>query len=348
MFALPASSEVQSVAKIADVLAFAVKGKVTALPSVATGAQLLELKTKAPKPDAVLLHAGGRLSTDAKGATSVILDTTGTARMGEETEVQVPDEKEKGHSLELLKGKLFLNIRSDELAKQQKSEFRLKTPAALLAVKGTRFFAISKAGTETVGVHEGSVLVMDAAGKTLASLSVGQVVPITAGKSSAPRAMSAEEEASAVEYSLAAVVRTPLSLVVEHSIPGATVQPDKPSAQVFHNRQLVTMSAPTYAAFKGQSGFLVWPARAHNPKMGDPKFISSGSLTYAWSYAVSQADWVRQSHDLNSPYYLKGMEAEGPVGMLNLISGLEMQKAGSQWVPSWLFNSSCVAKTSAP
>ena len=63
--------------------------------------------------------------------------------MGADSEVRVPAATGKERSLEMLKGRLFLNISADDLKQRAAGEFRLKTPAALLAVKGTKFFAIT-------------------------------------------------------------------------------------------------------------------------------------------------------------------------------------------------------------
>ena len=163
----------QEVARVTSAVTFSSKGTVSSgatKPTTETlsGSTASTVKAAVTQPAALdPVQPGGKLSTGADGATSLILGTTGTARMGADTEIQIPDDKTKEHSLEMLKGKLYLNISAEELAKRKAGEFRLKTPTALLAVKGTKFFAISDNGTDTIGVHEGSVVVYEPVSKTI-------------------------------------------------------------------------------------------------------------------------------------------------------------------------------------
>ncbi|MDF1815471.1 MAG: FecR domain-containing protein [Verrucomicrobiales bacterium] len=61
------------------------------------------------------------------------------------------------YELELLKGKLFLNIDSVKLREERKN-FILKAPTAVLAVKGTTFFAdLGEDGFLSAGVIEGEI-----------------------------------------------------------------------------------------------------------------------------------------------------------------------------------------------
>jgi FecR-like protein len=149
---------------------------------------------------AAMAQAGGRISTGTDGATSLILGGTGTGRMGADSEVSVPDAAEKGSSLEMLKGRLFLNISADELKQRAAGEFRLKTPAALLAVKGTKFFAIIQEGADIVGVHEGEVMVSTADRKISLTLHAGEAAVIKGGQISPLRVLTDGEKAYASEY----------------------------------------------------------------------------------------------------------------------------------------------------
>ncbi len=198
----PVASVVQAqevAARVAQLMVYATEGTVKSGESTTTAA----------KTAPVMTEAGGTLSTGADASTSLALGSLGAARMQKETEVKVPAETEAGHSLELLKGKLFMNIDAAELKKDGPQEFKLKTPTALLAVKGTRFFATAKDDQERVGVHEGKVVVQDAAGQATVELTDGMVVDITAGKPGSARAMTSDEKAESTEYDLASLTRQP-------------------------------------------------------------------------------------------------------------------------------------------
>ncbi len=170
---------------------------------------------------AAMAQAGGKISTGADGATSLILGGTGTGRMGAESEVRVPDAAERGSSLEMLKGRLFLNISADELKQRAAGEFRLKTPAALLAVKGTKFFAITQEGVDIVGVHEGEVVVSTADQKTVLTLHAGEAAVIKGGQISPLRGFTEEEKAYSSEYP-----PTLTQMKVEVIAPGQKPPPD--------------------------------------------------------------------------------------------------------------------------
>lgn len=104
------------------------------------------------------LLAGQTMRTKT-GASVDLYSTTGAiVRVQGETELRIPDEKDvpATSSLHLLKGSLFLNIDAKRLQTDRK-EFRLKTPTALLAVKGTQFFVEVKPDETISGVYEGEV-----------------------------------------------------------------------------------------------------------------------------------------------------------------------------------------------
>ncbi len=104
------------------------------------------------------LLAGQSIRTKT-GASVDLYSTTGTiVQVQAETELHIPEEKgvPATSSLHLLKGRLFLNVDSKRLQADRK-EFRLKTPTALLAVKGTQFFVEVKPDETISGVYEGMV-----------------------------------------------------------------------------------------------------------------------------------------------------------------------------------------------
>ncbi len=111
-----------------------------------------------------------------------------------ETRIKVPGPApdEPKMSLELLKGNLFLNVDGEELKKERR-EFRLKTPTAILAVKGTKFFANAKEGRVVAGVSEGEISATLEKGETL-KVEAGYAVEIVEGKASI-RPLKKEEKA---------------------------------------------------------------------------------------------------------------------------------------------------------
>lgn len=218
------SAHAQTVVHVTQALPFSGKGAVSSLGPgevvAATSAGTSSEASVIPAGTLKVAAEGGRIATGAGSASSLFLGSAGTARMGENAVVQVPEAAEKGHSLELLKGRLFMNINGEELKKKEQQEFRLKTPAALLAVKGTRFFTISQDGGDIVGVHEGRVTVMEpASGKSL-DLEAGKAVEVGAGVLGEAREMTEEEKAYAPEYAAADLVRTPLPVAIKSPVPG--------------------------------------------------------------------------------------------------------------------------------
>lgn len=144
-------------------------------------------------PVAATQESGSTLATGAGSSAFISIPSTGTFRMGAETQVRLPQADEKVHTLELLKGRLFINISAEEIKKRGTAEFRLKTPAALLAVKGTRFFAITKGGTDTVGVHQGSVEVHEPVSKQTLVINAGSAVDVIVGRLGKERPLTTEE-----------------------------------------------------------------------------------------------------------------------------------------------------------
>lgn len=209
----------QTVAGVSQVLPFAATGTVTSgVMTVKIGETPITTSPgSTPIPTSTLsaATAGGKISTGADGAASLALGAgaeAGTARLGADSEVKVPETGEKNHSLEMLKGRLFLNISSEHLKQRGNSEFRLKTPAALLAVKGTKFFSSTKDGKDTIGVHEGSVEVLEPMTGQRITLIAGQAADVSPGILSARREMTDEERETHKTYDLADLSSTSLAL----------------------------------------------------------------------------------------------------------------------------------------
>jgi hypothetical protein len=148
-------------------------------------------------------RAGSVVETGPDSQATLAIPGAGTLLMGADTQVRLPKPGDKSQSLELLRGKLFMNISAEEVKKQGNASFRLKTPAALLAVKGTKFFAVSERNVETAGVHEGSVGVLLTRSRQMLDLPAGQAV--TASKSGViqPRLLTEEEKDYRLHYELA-------------------------------------------------------------------------------------------------------------------------------------------------
>ncbi len=232
-------AQAQTIVQVSQVLPFANSGAVSSLAKgvaniSAPSSTSLTKTSIASTGNATLTSEGGKIITGADGASSLLLGTTGTARMGADSAVQVPEATEKNHSLELLKGKILLNIRGEELRKRGNDEFRLKTPAALLAVKGTKFFTVSTDGTDTIGVHEGSVTVTEPTSGKSVTLEAGNAVSASPGILSEMRAMTDEEKGYAPEYAAADLVRTPIPIAIKSPVPNTK----KLQILLFQNGQL--------------------------------------------------------------------------------------------------------------
>ncbi len=169
--------------------------------------------------------AGG-LSSAGTGAASsalIVIPTAGVAKMDADTEVRLPAKPDPklppqkqseaealGHNLELMKGRLFLNIDPEQVKQRGPATFRLKTPSALLAVKGTEFFSETTAQGDLVGVHEGAVIVYHPVTGTSVAIVAGQVVTISGMEISKPRALTVAEKKLDVNYAETRLKREPL------------------------------------------------------------------------------------------------------------------------------------------
>jgi hypothetical protein len=168
----------------------------------------------------------GSQSTASTGTASsalVLIPAAGVAKLDADTEVRLPakpdpklnsmeqaKEQATSHNLELLKGRLFLNIDPEQVKQRGPATFRLKTPSALLAVKGTEFFSETTEQGDLVGVHEGAVVVYHPVTGDSVTLAAGQAVTITAVEISKPRALSVEEKKLDANYTETRLKREPL------------------------------------------------------------------------------------------------------------------------------------------
>ena len=194
----PAYGQSPVIAKVTQALSLASSGTVQRVsqPGAASGPG----KTAAPEIREIV--------TGPDGSEALLLGTLGTAQLGANSAIRMPAAK-SANSLEMLKGRLFLNIDAAEIKKRQNSEFRLKTPAALLAVKGTKFFVVSENGRDTVGAHEGAITILS--GGTPLLVKAGQAATIIQSQVSAARAMSKEELAEASLYEKFSLMEAPLA-----------------------------------------------------------------------------------------------------------------------------------------
>lgn len=214
---LRAQAASPAVASISQALSFAVTGTVTSTagpvqvqetPISGTSAASAPVVT-VPQPVQGAVKAGSQIATATGAAASLVMGEVGTARLNEESEVRLPAQGETGHSLEVLKGLLFLEVSGENLKKTQ-SEFRLKTPAALLAVKGTRFFSRTENGADLIGVHEGSVVVTEPKSGRSVTVETGFAVSVKEGELGELRKLEAGEVAQEAEYAKARVRRVAL------------------------------------------------------------------------------------------------------------------------------------------
>ncbi len=150
-----------------------------------------------------VLAPGESLRTGKDGTAELEIAGVGGVRVDSDSEVKVPEKIAKApaqESLQMLKGKLFFNVDTEALKKQGGKEFRLKTPATILAVKGTRFFVAISATGETVGVHQGEVAETESVSKRTQAIRAGMAVDVAGNKLSAPRRLMPIEMASAAMY----------------------------------------------------------------------------------------------------------------------------------------------------
>ncbi|MFN0077345.1 MAG: FecR domain-containing protein [Prosthecobacter sp.] len=306
LLASTTSGDAQTVVHISQVLPFAGKGAVSSLgkgetgPPVVSSSNTTTETTLAATGTATLALAGGKIITGADGASSLLLGTTGTARMGADSVVQVPEATEKNHSLELLKGKILLNIHSDELKQRGNGEFRLKTPASLLAVKGTKFFTVSADGTDTIGVHEGSVTVTEPTSGKSVTLEAGNAVIASPGILSEMRAMTDEEKGYAPEYAAADLVRTPIPIAIKSPVPNTR----KLQILLFQGGKLSVVGGEGADRVNygtnldpGAGPYLDWRVlkAGRNSVPVSPRLSADGVLSYVWT--------ARQPGDVYQCYF---------------------------------------------
>ena len=149
------------------------------------------------------LTPGQTLRTGPGGSAELELDGSGAVRVEANSEVKISEAKDGKPlpgSLEMLKGKLFLNVDSAALKKSGNREFRLKTPVAVLAVKGTKLFAFSSEKSDTFGVHEGMVAVAEPQSRQVRQLKAGTAAEASVGKLTQSRPLNAVEQAYGFIY----------------------------------------------------------------------------------------------------------------------------------------------------
>ena len=171
----------------------------------APGMKSARAQNGVPVKTIVALSPSGMVRSATKVATgevgqNVILTGVGTARLEPHTEIQVPAASDRDQSLRLLKGRLFFNVNAEDLKKRAGGEFRLKTPAALLAVKGTEFFVDSTEGLDTIGVHRGSVSVESSTTHAAVALNVGEALNVRPKGIESRRPFNVSERAFADRY----------------------------------------------------------------------------------------------------------------------------------------------------
>ncbi|MFO1484559.1 MAG: FecR family protein [Verrucomicrobiaceae bacterium] len=217
----------QEVTRVGKIQPFAVSGSVSSGSTSQTGE--VSIKKSAGKKPADLIRLGAaiggeKISTGADGSASLALGDgadIGTGRLDVNSEIKVPDDIEKSQSLELLRGKLFLNISAEQLKQRDKGVFKLKTPAALLAVKGTKFFAFTQDGKDILGVHEGSASVQAGGLGRQTYFGAGEAVEISNDAMAKPRPLTQEERELAKVYDLANLAAINVESLIKGQQPSA-------------------------------------------------------------------------------------------------------------------------------
>lgn len=313
-----AVSQVMALSGTGQVTAVNTKGKVTLISTgVTSTGKIVVLK------EPVLVPAGSRIETGPDAAVSLSMGRAGIINMDADSSARLPDASEKGHSLELLKGRLFMNISGDELRKRAAGEFRLKTPTSLLAVKGTKFFAISKDGADVVGVHEGEIGVSAVAPGKSATVSAGHVLTVKDGEISTVRELDADERGLDSRYQ-AALVAHPVELLITGQ---------KPS---FANQALLKWAPLKMFAgsFTTSSGSVL------------PDGASAGVIRYKADIPQDRRGWLQGTVDLVLPGTSKEVFEAGIMGLEATCKASGLRSVRMAW--SWDFKSDTYALWSSP
>jgi hypothetical protein len=155
-------------------------------------------------PVAAHLFAGETVTVGKDGYADLALAGVGVIRMQPESGIKLLEKTDKSPaaaSFELLQGRLFISIDASMIKKQGNKVFILKTPAAILGVKGTRFFVAATGDGDVIGVHQGEVSVRELVSKQNQVLGAGRAIKASRGRLSPVRRLSAEELAEDGVYS---------------------------------------------------------------------------------------------------------------------------------------------------
>ena len=315
------SIQAQEVAKVAGAETFSTSGRffVTTRQPPSTGG------TK-PAPEIY------EIITGQDGTASVALGALGNVKMEPNTHIRVSSPTSP-QSLEMLKGKLFLHIDAAELKKKQNTEFKLRTPTALLAVKGTSFFVAVEGGKETLGVHEGAAMVQTPSSRAGVLLQTGQASVNAPGQPLQPQAMSGEEMALNKEYATLNPTKDELALLVSSGTSGVVAR--------YHQGALTTGSGTDNGAPPGPSAAIAstgTPACALALKetgvVQMQTLQSSGVLSQSLSLTVGTAS-------VTKPFAMR-FYFRAPSGIKVTVNGRVMtppeRKAGTPQPPatSWI------------
>jgi FecR protein len=259
----------QTVTLPAEALILATQGMVEV---VGTNTVSTTLDGTASTGNAAVVKAvrrGELIRTAPDAFCDVLIPSAGTLRLLPGTEVRLPASQAanpaQAHSLELLKGKLFLDIDAVELNKRRQGQFRLKTPTTVLAVRGTRFFAVSEQGLDTAGVHQGQVGVLASATGASALLTAGKSVDLKGEALSALRAMSDEEKAYGTLYDEAKLALAPMEPAVRKAEVLYRVNEDNSTALYLPQRNMMKLDKGAVPGIEGQVLSAVFKANTKWP-----------------------------------------------------------------------------------
>ena len=169
--------------------------------------RVIEQMSESSRDEIVVLKSGETVSTSSDTVGDLMIPDVASVRLQSDSKVRLPA-KEEGvskagnlSSLELLRGKLFLNVDGKKLKASGGKQFRLKTPSSILAVKGTHFFTELGEDYETFGVHEGEVSVQEIDSQKVADVGQGNAVMAKKGELSRLRRLTREEQDQSAIYS---------------------------------------------------------------------------------------------------------------------------------------------------
>ena len=177
------------------------------ITKVAGTAEVVRGGKAQPATQGMAIEAGDQLKTGADGLVDLSLNGLAGCRLLGSTEVSLAATEQDKMAVSVTTGNVILNL--NQLSSG--SAFKLETPTAIAAVRGTQFWgrvdAASGAPATTLAVREGSVEVTVKASGTTYTVAQGQALDIPMGPTTpSVRAALDEEMAAMAQASDVAIV----------------------------------------------------------------------------------------------------------------------------------------------